>query len=861
MAGPPGDQTRPELQKNPEKYSHYDRVVLGHPFSSIDRDQIIAAYFAYKLGYVNVNADYIATGDVSDELLNNPNNLVFEGFRQRRFEGEFNKKQGNKFHNSLDSDGTAASSFLNAKQNLSHPQWQDFAEIRSWLNAKDANKSLPKTDRLSLENLNVLDTLFHGFKKDMIDSGEVDLKKYMDQCFEVLDKTIEYAKSGKTLEQDYPKVDSHYRKQREQTLQEIEKLTDDPNIFQYDPEKKVAFLSCTSFEDPIEIGGPGTVKKKVKEKFGEEPEVIVIFNNEHNEAGVVTGTKVYIDYNNYPGENLEDLLEHRLNYLESLFGQGFDTATRRGFGGHRYHVLASPQFLGTKLDENAVHYLLEDFFDKPRYTEKTFAEKSTQFVSLLGDVEQYAPIKISSPEDQWAVPERVLEINIKNQDGHLQRVLLTESEIPLYESLLNKIPLEDRQKWLLQKTEFGEHKEVIAEREKLALISLEKHLSEDKPLKLLQDINGINSASIRKLSPDIRLQILNHLSARPDTISKVYNLQDTQYRVLIKYLPNWLKENPAEHIAARYNYESLPKKIDTTLITSLCDTALDKKDPSIQFQVAKALTSILNSETYIASHKSESFDHLLENILEFAVDPRLNSEVAKELVARVKAYSTKSPSHLIQISQTYPSLLRRAAQLDPELIKTLQTINIDLEKLANDDYIEGVPRSRVTKPDYEQIKSRSDHTTTILVDIGRNTERDLSIAGFMPWKAKDVVPHPGVDGRVVIRGSIDGTRNFESPDHIQLVAQEVVNMVLETAKQINGPEDKIQLVLSSGPNQLVLDIATQLTMACAFGRKLSALQLANMTVIRFNMQTNEYEEVEFIRSEASKEWLAEQSSN
>ena len=82
-----------------------------------------------------------------------------------------------------------------------------------------------------------------------------------------------------------------------------------------------------------------------------------------------------------------------------------------------------------------------------------------------------------------------------------------------------------------------------------------------------------------------------------------------------------------------------------------------------------------------------------------------------------------------------------------------------------------------------------------MVDIGRNTERDLSVAGYIPWRSKERVPHPGVDGRTVIRGSIDGTRNFESPDHIQLVAREVVSMVLETAKHIQGPEDKIQLVL------------------------------------------------------------------
>jgi len=361
MPGRGDEFPKPEQRLLPEKYSHYDRVVLGHPFSAIDRDQIIATYFAYKLGYIDDNVEYIATGNVTDEMLNDPNNLVFEGFKQRRFEKGFNIKKCNKFHNPLESDGTAASSFLTAKQNLDHPLWLELTELRSWLNAKDANKLDYKPHRLSQENLNTLDTIFHGFKKDMIDSGEVDLQKYMAQCFEVLDKTIEYAKSGRTLKQDYPKIETHYKQLREKLLHEIEELADDPNTFQYDPDKKVAFLSCTSSENPIEIGGPGTVKKKVKEKFGEEPKVIVIFNNEHDESGTITGTKVYIDYNNYNGENLEDLLEHRLNYLESLFGHGFDTATRRGYGGHRYHVLASPQFLGTKLDENAVHYLLEDF--------------------------------------------------------------------------------------------------------------------------------------------------------------------------------------------------------------------------------------------------------------------------------------------------------------------------------------------------------------------------------------------------------------------------------------------------------------------------------------------------------------------
>jgi len=146
-----------------------------------------------------------------------------------------------------------------------------------------------------------------------------------------------------------------------------------------------------------------------------------------------------------------------------------------------------------------------------------------------------------------------------------------------------------------------------------------------------------------------------------------------------------------------------------------------------------------------------------------------------------------------------------------------------------------------------------------LVDIGRNTERDLSVAGYIPWRSKERVPHPGVDGRTVIRGSIDGTRNFESPDHIQLVAQEVVSMVLETAKHIQGPEDKIQLVLSSGPNQEAIDITASLLMEYA-QRNLTATDLLRISVIRFNMQTSEYEEVPLIRNPKHQELLLEQVS-
>lgn len=855
----PDEQDLETKENAPEIYSHYDRVVLGHPFSAIDRDQIIAAYFAKKLGYTDDNVRYTATADVTDSQLNDPQTLVFEGFKQERFGKGYNVKKSNKFHNPLDQEGTAASSFLNAKQDTRNPLWLDLSELRSWLNAKDSNRPDFKSTRLNTSNLDDLDILFHGYKKDMLDSGEVDLQKYMERCFSVLDLTIEYGRSGKILGQDFPEIETQYKRQRQEALNTLQELTKDSDNFQYQPETKVAFLSCTSLENPIEVGGPGVVRRTVKEKFGEEPQVIVIFNNERDETGRTTGTKVYIDYNEYTGESLEDLLEHRLNYLESLFGHGFDTATRRGFGGHRYHVLASPQFLGTKLDENAVHYLLTDFFSTPRYTEKTFPPKAKDFVSLLGSVETFATTQISSPDDQWSVPERVLEITLKNPEGHLAKISISESDLPIYEKVLSSLPVEQRQTWLLQKTDFNEPREIVTLRELEALGKLQKHLSENNPLALLQDLNGINSFSIRKLPIDIRLQILEQISTHPKSISKIYNTQDTQYRVLVKYLPDWLKENPSEHLAARYNYESLPKKIDTTLITSLCDSALQNKDIKTQGIVAASLANILNSENYQKSHQSESFDHFLETVLEFASDPRLEEKIAVDLIKQIDDYLPKAKTHITQISRTYPGLLRGANKVYPHFSQSLSEIGININQLTTDDTVEGVSRSRVTQPDFEAIKNRSDHTTAILIDIGRHTERDLSVAGYYPWGAKEITPYQGIDGRVVVQGSIDGTRNFESPDNVQLVARKAVAMISETARKIDDPDAKIQIILSSGPNQQAIDLVTGLTMEYVM-RHITALDLLRMTVIRFNMQTNEYEEVFLIRDQDHREALLEQAS-
>jgi hypothetical protein len=849
---------QPEKPKTLEQYSHYDRVVLGHPFSSIDRDQIIGAYFAWKLGYIDRNADFVATGNIEGSDLDSPGSLVFEGFRQSRVD-RYNVKKGNKFHNPLDQEGTAASAFLNAKQDTKNPDWSRLSELRLWLNTRDAGKSDFRPNTLNAKNLNQLDAVFHGLKQEMIDSQDKDLGSYMNRCFDVLDKVLEYGNSGQTIASEQAEVLSRYRAQKSRDRERLVELTADPNFYQYLPESGVAFINCTLLTDPVETGAPGVVRQVTKERHGTEPKVIVVFNNEYDEQSKLTGTKVYLDYNGYDGEPLDDLLSPRLDYLESLFGQGFDVATKKGFGGHKYHVLSSPQFLGTGLDQNAVRYLLEDFFDKPRYTEKSFAEKSTQFVSLLGDIENYATSQISSPDDQWAVPDRVLEVVYTNGDGHLIKIEISESELPLYEKLLTSMPPADRQKWLSQKREFGEPPEVVLEREEIALSQLEKHLSENQPLKVLQDINSINSSSIRKLPLETRLQALDIISQSQASISKVYDIHDTQYRVLIKYLPNWLKDDPAEHLAARYNYESLPRKVDTTLINSICDTVLAQKDHSAQSQVADRLVTILNSDTYRDSHQSTSYDHLLESILEFSIDPRLESSVALRVLAEVNTYITKSPAHARQVSQTYPSLLRRASILNPEVTNTLHGIGVDLENISTDDHVEGVPRSTVSQPDIEKIRARPDHAVTLLVDIGRSTDQDLANLGYYPWGSTEKVAYPGTDGRVIVRGSIDGTRNFDAPDHIQLVARKMVNMICETARQISSPEDKIQIIVSSGPNQQVIDLVAGLTMEYSMD-SITAADLLRMTTIKFNMQTNQYEEVPLIRDQEHREMLQNRAS-
>lgn len=838
MPGQGDELLKPEQQKSAEKYSQYDRVILGHPFSAIDQDQIFAVYFAQKLGFIKPSAEIIAVPFVEDKYINDPNSLIFEGFNQKNYKGKVNIKQTNLFHNSLTDEVQAAGRFLNEK----NPDRKNLSE--NYKTLQDLSKCLYKADnhkqnnfdpeRIDIDNFLKLSTIFAAYRAEFYQRGDRDPRKYLDRCFEVIDKVIELGKRGDQKIDDFYSAElSAYQPIKAQELSQITELTKDPEHFDYTvtPEGiKIGFLSCTSLENPIDIGGPNAVKNRVAELTdGDQPNIIVIFNSERDEIGKITGTKVYIDYNNYKADNLEDLLESRLNYLESLYGKGFDIAIKRGFGGHKYHVLSSPQFLGTSLDENSVKYLLESFFEIPRFTSEKFEQKAKDVASLVG-VENFFPLPNSSPDNQWRVPEPIVELSIFNQDGHLVKVKLSESDLPVYEKLLSEMPAEKRQKWLLGKTEFNEPKEVVALREKQALEALQIHLTENRPLKLLSDLNKINSSSIRKLPLGLRLQVLEEISMSQESIAKVFDLKDTQYRISIKYLPNWLLDNPAEYQGARYNYESLPKKVDTALLDSVREGVLVSKNSDQQRKYADCLLAIINSDAYKSTRGEKVYDHVVETALQYASDERLPKDISEQLLSNI-------PQEYIEKSRHNLDELRRVG---------------------------GVRNSFVENPDQTELKSKlaeerlrgETPCVNLVLDLGRGSRDHILESGFIPLGEEEISPMTAIDGEVRIEGALDLFRGNEQQEaYSSLITKKFVSMIkdsLEATKDIH--ERKLRIVLASGPLRVSRSLTTKLFLEY-ISKSLVPADLLALNIVEFNMTTNQYEEIQFLSGEDRETFL------
>lgn len=771
----------PEQPTSPEqKNTKFTQIVFGHSYKSLDRDQIITHYIATQAGVINLSTPVSFAPEVDPNTLQ-PTTLAIEGIKDPHNQPSVNQPDGNFFDNGPDNTPTGSIFYeKHPKLFASDPKKNDqIKNLSRWLKAvenpeaKDKSEFSSQTRSLLNQTCtHVLRTLKERYPEPQR-AGELlsQLHTYLDTILTSQTESLSDSNS------EFQQLVSRGQQLQEADINLLrEKFSQEPHRIQYSQGTtdgpKVAFIDATGIDS--QTGITGVVSRQLEQQQRPQPDLTITATDHESDKGIkfiIQGT-----------DSIQILLQDRLNQSEALFGGGYNL---QGYGGHPGLVI-SPRSEGSQLDPQAVYHGIREFLRSPRFTEKDFSQVAQDFATQTCNLETVAQIGLTSGHE-YSLPERQLAISIPNQESRTI-VTLTEKELDLYQKFFAQanLSIEQIHQILLQKTPISEAPEISRFRSEQAVNKLNQLLNIPDSLdEILDTLDDLNHTQCSQLAPDLMLQVMQLIANSPDAINAIYNPQNTRFRITLPQLPEWMLANFAKYQASRYQYLSLPHKINSIFSSA---STYQQADETTLRQLALELYQIYNSSTY--QEIGQHFDPLPAKLQQLI--PYLPPEIAQQLHLPENPIQTK----ILDIESPHQGKL-----INPEELR---------EKI------------------HTQIESNQTPQINILLQIGRDVREQLANQNF-----------PDFDENADASLSIDRALNS---DEAKLIAQHLVAQLLlawHTAQEISS-DFQINLATSGLPGELQRAIPIALIGNSQIPRETIEMIFKHLNYIEYSVQDSQF---------------------
>lgn len=834
---PSSEVEQPKEKLFPPKF---DQVRIGHPLRGFDRDQAVALFIASKAQLITDDADisftpFVDTGDLASETT-----LALEGFSPHKTVA--NNHEGSNFTNNPKTDAPAASELLQAYSRrfdtmvkageLDAQTFKQIKELSAWVKAVETGKPVPSPKELRLEDLEYFTQVFYAIKYDIAQNQDIEDKagetvRQVQEIFETM-----FQKDGTALEQKYADVLARYEQKRDADFKKLnerivkknsegkeELNSDHVKVTQTLNGFNLTYVDVSGLD--VESGGVSVATSAVKRLAKIDTHIVVLVDDEKDDQGNVLGKAIKIkipkemaDHPRFAQLDLRELAM-RLNLSEKLFGGGVNLLRNADFDGHP-QVIGSPAWVGSQMEPGNVFIALQEYFDVPRYDEEQFASKVQKLAQKI-DCDHYDEEIIDRPDDEYAVAQRSVLFRIPTKTGEYALVKINEQDIPLYEHVLKLTDdQEHNREVLLEKTDFTESGEISTLREQLACISLERYIQEGNVAKILSIIDDLNPATIQNMEGDLLMRAFGCISSSSEGIAQVWDKDNLRFKTSRQFLPEWARPeiNLEQFKAARFDYLFLQKKVDSFVVGALQEFIVNSGDVAIQEKFGEMLVSIATSDTYKQSHLDVVHDRLVQSILHFAADKRIDSDKRKEVLSSfVSHYGVEMSNHWRALTVSDEPLLN---QIRAEFGNIVAPVLEQVPIVRKVDVIPGVPKSYVVHPDEEamyeilqrQEATKREQIITVLTEIGRPITNSMKQKGIITLerdRENQFITEKAIDFSAIVK--TEGFLRLDRQHRDQVkVALAIGNIVKEIAAVI--PKDtKIRIIRGSFPGLLVSDLS------------------------------------------------------
>lgn len=763
------DSKTPEQPKSLEREPRYKKVVFGHWFHEFDRDQFLTYYFAIKAGLINKNIPICFTPKVESSDLEDSSVLVIEGIPEG-MKNDLGKDKGN-FDNDINSDLPATSLFFEQFRNEMGDFQKVATDINRWFSASERRREMKKPlSLLKKEDLDLATTkIFAGLKIKYKNDSEKLLKELV-----VLMEVLQDEGRKEELKDLYREALVINEQEVSKSYSLLEGAVKEENRFKLaatDSAVNLAYFDIRGID--ASLGAPSVARAKGKE-LGLDPDLVFLISDAKDDEGSVVGRRLLFKFIEKEKDSkqknkvdLRTLLMDRLQHLESLFGKGYIAE----FGGHP-GIIGSDRQKGSGLEPQELWFAIQNFFDKPRYTQEEFNEKSVSFAKDCVGVETVLPRATQTPGNAYELPERVMEVGLlKEANGETKIISISENDLPLYEEYFKEVldgNVETFQTILKEKTVVSEPALIADYRALKAGVKLRELVKNpDKINKTLDALNDLNPSQVENLPPEVLEDILSAISNNENAIDLIWNKDNGRYKITAGHIPDWMRQDAEKYKAGRYTYLSLPYKIDEFLVKKVISQVLDSGDVTKIEKTGLALIGILGSKNYKESHKEAVYDQLLHSALRICTNEKLLSisngeNLAKDLMSKlVESYGKEMIQHWTFANEQYKSLFVGAQERFPFLKDVFKDLGILVEKPDNPDYqlelwspTEVIPpeNTKILESIQKQKEKSREPIVTVFVQVGRGIEDLLKKEGV--YREKEDSPEKDLDiiGSVKING-------------------------------------------------------------------------------------------------------------
>lgn len=801
LAGLPAEQA---LESPKQPAPQYDQVVFGHDLADFDRDQAIAYYFARKGNLIAPESPVVFTPTPDSDQLTNPQALVLEGFSPEQHQTPTGTKTGN-FANSPQDDIPAATVFFEAHQRAfqqDKPLSERLRMLSNWLKATESNLNDEKKAELfstinqpTRQKLEQVTPLLYGLKAALNRPG--DSTTLLENVVVLLDQALDPTISPEQFAENFKVEEQLAEKQRNNREMQLKERAKSPEHARLTTTAQGLTLG---YFDVRGIRGDGGAFTAFREQHSKADVVMLVDTAVNSETGRAH-TKIIIK--GFASEKNSDLdvlkqLGERFPLQEDLYGHGQTLILTDSYGGHSGEggILGTPAGSGTGLKPTEVWLALQTFFERPRFTREEFAIQCQQLSDQIG-VTHFTTELPQLPASPIYFREHQVVFDIPDVTNTIHRVIIPESDLPYYLSEMGSDQLTNRQ-LLIDKTALTEPDAIADKRAPAQHEQLKQAITKRDALRILLLLDDNNLSVIQSLSTTEQLQLLQAIAASPQAIELIWDKDNLTFKITQPSLPNWVTADLEKYKTERYQFLSVPSKIDRHLVKTLVKNITNENSSPF----ITALLTILENPAYRAAHRTPAPDSLLESTLEAISNlPDSHPDRADWINRIVTAYP---PESLIW------------QQISP---RSKRSINAVLPEFFAPEELVDKPFFTEDKPHIEATQTAATHVHAILVQIGRDIrEKVLTSPVFRPTDGQQGVH---LSSEIHVAGTFDAGAHSEETRQLLTTVLEHTSTIARTTE---GP---VRIIAGGWPGNFIMSFTVALFQTRAAQELLSRIEIVN----------------------------------